>query len=102
MKTTATIEMKRMMANENTLNMSTLLAALKQVSHTVSHNRATLMLATLISLMLHETVSPLKALRLLNVFVAGTCAFLFGGCSMFVQLLLIVWFAVAIWQYRKI
>lgn len=95
MKNAATIEMK----NTNVMNHTTN----GNASHlSATFRRLALRLAAIVSLILGEKVSPAYSLCLLNVLTSGTCAFLFGGASTMIQVLLIVWFVVAIWQTRLV
>lgn len=58
-------------------------------------------LGLVFSIILGEDVTPLRALRLLNVMVSGLCAFLLGGFGLAIQLLLLAWFALSIWSAAK-
>ena len=89
MKNVATVEMKNINMMNRTASPTGLSAALRRMA---------LRLAALFSFILGEKVSAAYSLCLLNVMIAGTCAFLFGGASLMVQLLLLVWLGVAVWQ----
>ena len=92
MKTTATIEMKRMATAE-----------MNPMCHVRSWHisRLAALLTRVMSFLLGEKLSTAKALHLLNALTAGTCAFLFGGFSLLAQLLFLLWVLIGIWQYRK-
>lgn len=79
------------------LNPSNLL---KRMGNALVNSRLAIALANLLSFMLEEKVSPAKGLQLLHAILAGTSAFLFGGIGIIFQLLLIAWFALAVWQYN--
>ncbi|MCQ2223205.1 MAG: hypothetical protein MJZ35_05380 [Bacteroidaceae bacterium] len=89
MKTVATVEMKNM----NVFNHAT------RRNHNVL-DRLAQNLASLFSFILGEKVGTAYSLSMLNAMTSGTCAFLFGGASALIQVLLIVWFAVAVWQVK--
>lgn len=90
MKNVATVEMNHVnaMSNVTRINPATVL------------RRMALRLAALFSFILGEKVGAAFSLCLLNTMIAGTCAFLFGGAGIIIQLLLILWFAVAVWQVK--
>ncbi|MBQ0049434.1 MAG: hypothetical protein KBT12_04230 [Bacteroidales bacterium] len=59
-------------------------------------------LTSVSSQLLGEPVSKRQALHLLSFSVSGISALLFGGISVVVQLLLILWFVVSAWQCRTV
>lgn len=95
MKTTANIEMKRMTISFSIITPSYLMARLGKA---IVDSRFAFQLSALISFLLNEKISPAKSICLLNVFAATLSAFLFGGYSLGVQLVLILWFIIALWQ----
>ncbi|MCQ2195946.1 MAG: hypothetical protein MJZ60_00300 [Bacteroidaceae bacterium] len=100
MKTMVTIEMKSA-TNQSVASMFNPSNLLKRMGTALTDSRFAIMLANLLSFMLEEKVAPLKALQLLHAILAGISAFLFGGLSIVFQLLLLVWFFLAVWQYSK-
>lgn len=107
MKNIAAIEMKSVI-NGSEMNVFSISSLMKRVSillkkagATIVNSRFALSLAALFSFILDEKVSPAKSLHIVNACVAGTAAFLFGGFSVMVQIVLLAWFAVAVWQCRK-
>lgn len=100
MKTTATIEMKRM-ANENLWHIAGSGSVQNRIGAKLVQSRLATQLAVIVSILLGKKVSNVKALHLLNALTAGTCAVLFGGFSLMVQLLFLLWLGIAIWQFRK-
>ena len=57
--------------------------------------------AALVSAIMGEKVSNLKAMHLLNAMCSVWGALLFGGFSTLAQVLLLVWAAAAVWQCKK-
>lgn len=57
-------------------------------------------LADLFSLMLEEKVSVQQTLRLINAYVAFSALLLLGGLSPFVAAMLLLWFALAVYQCK--
>ena len=87
-------------ANLHTTTSSQSSTLSTRVSHLL--HRAAHLLAVLFSFILGERISAAYSLCLLNVMLSGLCAFLFGGASLTIQILLLIWFAVAIWQAKMV
>ena len=101
MKTTATVEMNNMRSNRNEAgHVFSAPNALAGLSHRLSQMAG--LLAALFSFILGERVGSAYSLCLLNVMISGLCAFLFGGAGVCIQVLLLVWLGVAVWQARTV
>lgn len=59
-------------------------------------------LSSLFSLLMGERLSENQTLRILSLSLSAISALLFGGISLFVQILLIAWFIFSVWQCRRI
>lgn len=90
--------MKTQMNNAVISNSVMNTMATANLSDRLMQTRPMVVLGLVFSIILGEDVTPMRALRLLNVMVSGLAAFLFGGFSLMVQLLLLAWFGTAVWQ----
>lgn len=95
-----TIEMKNVAA-QNVVSFASPSTLLKKAGSYITNSRFAIALASLLSFMLGEEISSTKAMHFLSGFSAAICAFLFGGISIMVQLLMLAWLVIAVCQYRK-
>lgn len=75
--------------------------AVKKLQSRILTSKAVTILTLIVSICLGEEVAPARSLSLTNVLVSGLSAFLFGGFSLAIQLLLLAWFALSIVALRK-
>lgn len=105
MKTTVTTEMKSLQVRHETpsYHVSNPLAQnpLAAISRSILESRILIQLASLISLILGEKTSVAQSIRLLNAIMASLCTLLLGGYSWLIQLVLLLWMGIAIWQCHQ-
>lgn len=77
---------------------SRVIASLKQA---VIESRPVTLLAQICCCILGEEVETAKVLRALHAILAVMAAVFFGGYSATIQILLIVWAALAVWQCKR-
>lgn len=91
--------------NSVVMNNSAVMEAMKngavQLGNRILESTPMVCLGLIFSIILGEDVTPMRALRLLNVLVSGLCAFLLGGFGLGIQLLLLAWFGLSIWSAAK-
>lgn len=85
----------------NSAVMEAMKNGMKQLATRLMESTPMVCLGLIFSIILGEDVTPLHALRLLNVLVSGLCAFLLGGFGLGIQLLLLAWFGLSCWTATR-
>lgn len=73
----------------------------KSVCSSLLQSNAVLRMAAFFSKVSGEKVSPLRAVHLLNAQFSFVGVILFGGFSLVVALLMLIWFALSVYQCSK-
>jgi len=73
----------------------------KTLGQVILSSKAVIAMAALFSTILEEEVTPLRALHLLNAQLSFGLLLVLGGLSPIIAALLLLWFALSLWQCKR-